>query len=62
LGADKLSTPREIVRDFISVLNILQQNPQITLKELIHGSNFQPTRADKNPDVDENSEFAEFSL
>jgi hypothetical protein len=62
LGADKLSTPREVVRDFISVLNILQQNPKITFKELIHGSNFQPTRADNNPDVDENSEFAEFSL
>lgn len=62
LGADKLSTPREVVRDFISVLNILQQNPQITFKELIHGSNFQPTHADKNPGIDENSEFAEFSL
>ena len=62
LGADKLSTPREVVRDFISVLNILQQNPKFTFKELIHGSNFQPTRADKNSDVDENSEFAEFTL
>lgn len=62
LGADKLSTPREVVRDFISVLNILQQNSQITFKELIHGSNFQPTRISKNPDVDENSEFAEFTL
>jgi hypothetical protein len=62
LGADKLSTPREVVRDFISVLNILQQNPQITLKELIRGSNFQPNRVHKNSDVDENSEFAEFTL
>jgi len=62
LGAEKLSTPREVVRDLISVLNILQQNPQLTFKELIHGSNFQPTRDGKNPDVDGNSEFAEFTL
>lgn len=62
LGADKLSTPREVVRDFISILNILQQNPQITFKELIHGSTFQPTRVDKNPEEDGNSEFAEFTL
>lgn len=62
LGADKLSTPREVVRDFISILNILQQNPQLTFKELINGSTFQPTRADKNPEEDGNSEFAEFTL
>ncbi|HEY9744486.1 MAG TPA: ATP-binding protein [Coleofasciculaceae cyanobacterium] len=62
LGAEKLSTPREVVRDLISVLNILQQNTQITFKELIHGSNFQPTRAGKNSDVDEKNEFAEFTL
>jgi len=62
LGAEKLSTPREVVRDLISVLNILQQNTQITFKELIHGSNFQPTRAGKNSDIDEKNEFAEFTL
>jgi uncharacterized protein (DUF2267 family) len=62
LGAKELLTPREVVRDFISVLNILQQNPQITFKELTHSSNFQVTRAGKNADVDDNSEFAEFTL
>ncbi|HEY9710788.1 MAG TPA: ATP-binding protein [Oculatellaceae cyanobacterium] len=62
LGAQELLTPREVVRDFISVLNILQQNPQLTFKELIQSSNFQPTRTQKSSDVDENSEFAEFSL
>ncbi len=62
LGAEKLSTPREIVRDFISVLNILQQNPQITFKELIHSSTFQPTDVGKRSNGDENTEFAEFTL
>jgi hypothetical protein len=62
LGAEKLSTPREIVRDFISILNILQQNPQITFKELIHSSTFQPTDVGKRSNGDENTEFAEFTL
>lgn len=60
LGAEKLSTPREVVRDFISVLNILQQNPQLTLKELIHGSNSPLTRVENKEDG--NGEFAEFTL
>lgn len=62
LGADKLSTPREVIRDFISVLNILQQNPQLTFKEVIHVSNFQPNCTDQTSDGDENSEFAEFTI
>jgi hypothetical protein len=62
LGADKLLTPREVVRDLISVLNILQQNPQVSFKELIQGSEFQPTIAGSNSDGDGDSEFAEFTL
>ncbi len=62
LGAEKLSTPREIVRDFLSVLNILRQNPQITFKELIHSSTFQPNAVGKRSNGDENNEFAEFTL
>jgi hypothetical protein len=62
LGAKELLTPREVVRDFIGILNILQQNPQLAFKDLIHSSNFQPTSAGKDSDVDENSEFAEFTV
>jgi hypothetical protein len=62
LGADKFLTPREVVRDFISILNILQQNPNISFRELIHGSNFKPTSPGKNSEVDGNTEFAEFTL
>jgi len=50
----------EIVRDFISVLNILQQNPETSFSELIHGSI--PTAASKNSDVDGNGEVAEFTV
>ncbi|MBW4558621.1 MAG: ATP-binding protein [Trichormus sp. ATA11-4-KO1] len=60
LGAEALLTPGEIVRDFISVLNILQQNPGIAFSELIHDSQFKPTAMRK--DIDEDDNAAEFSL
>jgi hypothetical protein len=62
LGAGTLLTPGEIVRDFISLLNILQQNSDISFSELINGSSFALTTADKDSDVDEKSEVAEFTL
>lgn len=62
LGADALLTPGEIVRDFISVLNVLHQNPKLTLNQLLHQSNFHPTSPSQTPQVDENSEFAEFTV
>jgi len=40
LGAEALLTPAEIIRDFISILNILQQNPETSFSELIHGFSF----------------------
>ncbi|AFY50113.1 Protein of unknown function (DUF2791) [Nostoc sp. PCC 7524] len=61
LGAEALLTPGEIVRDFISVLNILHHNPSINFTQLIHGSQFKPTTAGKNTDLDEDN-AAEFSL
>ncbi|MBH8563339.1 ATP-binding protein [Nostoc sp. CENA67] len=61
LGAEALLTPGEIVRDFISVLNILHQNPEITFSKLIHGSKFKPTAVGLNANVDED-DVAEFSL
>jgi hypothetical protein len=61
LGAEALLTPGEIVRDFISVLNILHQNPEISLSKLIHGSDLKLTAVGKNTDVDDD-DAAEFSL
>jgi hypothetical protein len=60
LGAEALLTPGEIVRDFLSVLNILYQNPEISFSKLIHGSDFKLTAVGKNTDVDDDA--AEFSL
>lgn len=59
LGAEALLTPGEIVRDFISVLNILYQNPEITFSKVIHGSDFKPTAYGS---TNGNDDIAEFSL
>ncbi|MDZ8187156.1 MAG: ATP-binding protein [Nostoc sp. ChiSLP02] len=61
LGAEALLTPGEIVRDFMSVLNILVQNPGISFSELVHDSKFKPTAVGKDADFDEDN-AAEFSL
>jgi hypothetical protein len=62
IGADQLLTPREVVRDFLSLLNILRQNPGISFAQLVHGSDFQPTRPPRDPDGVEGSQYAEFTL
>ncbi|MBD2385391.1 ATP-binding protein [Cylindrospermum sp. FACHB-282] len=61
LGAAALLTPGEIVRDFMSLLNILHQNPEIAFGDLIHGSNFRPTTAGTDANADED-DAVEFSL
>ncbi|MBI1243037.1 ATP-binding protein [Umezakia ovalisporum] len=58
LGAEALLTPGEIVRDFLSVLNILHQNPAMTFTGLIHGSTFQPTAMGRDADEDDAAEFS----
>ncbi|MEA5470119.1 BREX system ATP-binding domain-containing protein, partial [Spirulina sp. 06S082] len=60
IGAEKMSTPREIVRDFISLLNVLQQNPKLLFTELMQSSEFPftPPQESKNGV----GEFAEFTL
>lgn len=65
LGADQLLTPREITRDFLGLLNILHQNPEITFDALIHEQGFSVKSADLNPEQvsDEHDDlFAEFDI
>jgi P-loop Domain of unknown function (DUF2791) len=62
LGAAELLTPREVVRDFIAVLNLLQQNSDVSFERIIHGADFKPTKPGEDPDAGTNDEFAEFTL
>lgn len=61
LGADELLTPREVIRDFIGVLNLMRQNPGQTFVGLIGNEQFKPSVPTlPNEGIDEN--FAEFEL
>lgn len=62
LGATELLTPREVVRDFITVLNLLHQNPNVAFGQIIHGSSFKPTRAGDELNAEVDGDFAEFAL
>ena len=35
IGADTLLTPREVLRDFVALLNLLQQNPEESFESLV---------------------------
>lgn len=61
LGAEELLTPREVVRDFITLLNLHQQNSKISFSQLINAANFKPTLPEKSSELDD-SKFAEFTL
>jgi hypothetical protein len=49
LGAQRFSTPREVIRDFITVLNLLRQNPALDFGVLVHGADFKPTTTASAP-------------
>lgn len=61
IGADAHITPREVIRDFIEVLDIVYQNPEIRVRQLLSSDKF--TYA-QNAVIAEaaSSEFAEFEL
>ena len=63
MGADQHITPREVVRDFLEVLNILHQNPSFTMDTLFANSGFDFNKPAKEQGLEDISEeFAEFEL
>lgn len=61
VGADSHITPREIIRDFIEVLDILYQNPKISVSELLGSENFQYAKNEVESEKT-SEEFAEFEI
>ena len=45
-GAEEMVTPREIIRDFLTVLNILRDNKNISFDSLVKNLSF--SRAEEN--------------
>ena len=61
IGADSHITPREVIRDFIEVLDIVYQNPQVKVRELLGSDQFHYAQ---NAVLEETSggSFAEFEI
>lgn len=66
VGADTHLTPREVIRDFIELLDILCQNPDANVAELLQsvgGDALAPAAAtDDTSTADDDHNFAEFTI
>ena len=61
IGADQNITPREVIRDFIELLDLLYQNPTMSIEQLLQSDEF--TYATSEAVSDEaDGNFAEFTL
>ena len=60
MGADALLTPREVIRDFMDVQDILLQHPEQTFADLLKGHKVQA--AQKDPEDDVSGFLTEFEL
>ena len=61
IGADTHITPREVIRDFIEVLDIIYQNPQLSVRELLGSDSFSYAQ-NAVKEEETGDEFAEFTL
>lgn len=61
IGANTNITPREVIRDFIELLNIVYQNPGLNIAELLGSEKFSYAKAELNDEVLE-KEFEEFEI
>ena len=61
IGADTNITPREVIRDFIELINIIYQNPSLSVKKVLGSEDFSYSKAEIG-EVKEDAEFAEFEI
>lgn len=61
IGADTNITPREVIRDFIELLNIVHQNPQIGVAELLGSENFSYAKSEPGGEAPEKG-YEEFEI
>lgn len=62
IGADAKLTPREVIRDFIELLNIVYQNPEANVAELLNSEKFEYAKASAPAGEAPDKEFEEFEL
>ena len=61
VGAETHITPREIIRDFIELINILYQNPQKTVAEILGDNSFEMAKGGISEE-EIHDEFREFEI
>ena len=61
IGADQNITPREVIRDFIELLDLMYQNPGLTLTQLLDSEEFTFTKSEAVSD-ETDSNYAEFQI
>lgn len=61
IGADQNITPREVIRDFIELLDLLYQNPSLTLGELMESEAFAYAKSQAVSD-ETDANYVEFTL
>ena len=61
IGADKNITPREVIRDFIELLDLTYQDPSISVSALMNSDEFAYARSDALSD-EASDEYVEFTL
>lgn len=62
IGADQNITPREVIRDFIELLDLLCQNPSMKLSELLESDAFTYTKSEAVSDNVTDENYAEFTI
>ncbi|WP_288614223.1 ATP-binding protein [Victivallis vadensis] len=62
IGADAKLTPREVIRDFIELLNIVYQNQEVNVAELLNSEKFEYAKAAAPAGEVPDKEFEEFEL
>jgi hypothetical protein len=62
IGADQNITPREVIRDFIELLDLLYQNPSMTLAELLESDAFTYAKSEAVSDNVTDENYAEFTI
>ena len=61
IGADQNITPREVIRDFIELLDLMYQDPQMTAAGLLNSDEFSYAKSEAVSDQKEET-FAEFTI
>lgn len=60
VGADTHITPREIIRDFIELVGILHQNPNMNVAEILGNNSFQMAKGGLDEEIDK--DFVGFEI